>query len=574
MDIGAVNTIGLDELLDSRDEGVALVDREARYVYVSRPYARLLKDVFHIEVEAGMRHQYVLPPRQGAWGSDLYQGALSGKSFSVEFTSNNKRQEPCFYERSFRPVYRAGRIAGFSEIIRDVTACKKKENELRASYDNLEKQIESRTSSYQEYNAILAQEIVERQQAEEELQESKDRLSQILQGSSIATFVIDESHTITHWNKACASLTGYSSAEMVGTKNQWKAFYLYQRPTMADLVARAASGGEIEKFYSGKYRPSTLLAGAFEAEDFFDFGSAGRWLFFTAAPIKNRNGEVIGAIETLQDITYRKRMEEEIRQMNDELEARVEERTTQLQLTYDQLLHAEKLSAVGKLAASIAHEFGNPIIGIRNFLKGLRKDVALGKADAEMLELAISECGRVKDLITSLQDFNRPTSGKIAPVDVHRVIDELLMLSKKHLKDKFIEVEKNYGSDIPEIQAVADQIKQVILNILGNAEEAISAKGGTITISTEAIGKNVHIHIADNGKGIRDEDIDHIFEPFFSTKPAVEGTGLGLSISYGIVKRHGGKISVQSAPGKGTTFTVVLPIHGDPLEDDSLSVFR
>ena len=552
---------------------MALVDTEARFVYVNPAYVRLLKEVFNLTVGPGSRHQYVLPNSQRAWASDLYQRALSGKKFTVDFSRTCPEGGVCTFERSFSPVYHNGRLAGFSEVIRDVTEERRREADLRRAYDTLEKQIASRTSSYQEYNAILAQEIIERQQAEEDLLESGERLSQILQASSIPTFVIDENHTITHWNKACAVMTGLAAADMVGTQNQWKAFYLYQRPILADLVLDAVSEAHIAKFYTGKYRPSSLVKGAYEVEDFFDFGHESKWLFFTAAPIKNLSGDTIGAIETLQDVTDRKRMEAEVRRMNDALEARVEGRTNQLSRTYEQLLHAEKFSAVGKLAASIAHEFGNPIIGIRNFLLGLRS-VPLEKADAEMLDLAIGECARVKDLISTLQDFNRPTTGKVASVDLHRIIEELLLLGKKKLSDKRITVKRHFARDLPTIQAVPDQIKQVLLNVIGNAEEAIPETGGTITITTEVSGERVRVLIQDTGKGIRPKDMALIFEPFFSTKPAVEGTGLGLSVSYGIVKRHGGDITAKSARGKGALFVITLPIDGVPGEGVSLPIFK
>lgn len=565
--------IDAQTLLESRPEGMALIDAEARFIYVNPAYVRLLKEAFNLTVGPGSRHQYVLPNSQRAWASDLYQQALTGKKFSVDFSLTGTNGDGCTFERSFAPVYDNGRIAGFSEVIREVTAERQREKELRLAYDSLEKQIAARTSSYQEYNAILAQKIIERQSVEEDLLESGERLSQILQGSSIPTFVIDENHVITHWNKACAVMSGLSAGEMVGTRNQWKAFYLHERPVMADLVLDAARESRIAKFYSGKYRPSALIKGAYEAEDFFDFGHESKWLFFTAAPIKNLAGEIIGAIETLQDITDRKRMEAEVRRMNDALEARVEERTNQLSRTYEQLLHAEKFSAVGKLAASIAHEFGNPIIGIRNFLQGLRK-VKLDKGDAEMLELAIGECARVKDLISTLQNFNRPTTGKVASLDLHRIIEELLLLGKKKLSDKRITVERRFAAELPKIQAVPDQIKQVLLNVIGNAEEAIPETGGTITISTEVVGENVRILVQDTGKGIRQKDLASIFEPFFSTKPAVEGTGLGLSVSYGIVKRHGGDITAKSGRGKGALFIITLPIDGVPGEEGFLPVFK
>jgi signal transduction histidine kinase len=161
-----------------------------------------------------------------------------------------------------------------------------------------------------------------------------------------------------------------------------------------------------------------------------------------------------------------------------------------------------------------------------------------------------------------LQDFNRPSSAVIVPMDIHQCIDETLLLCGKQLQIKKIGVEKDYAADMPLVKGVKDQIKQVILNLLSNAEEAIPDDGGMIEIKTEVNGPNIAIRIHDSGVGIKPEDKNQIFEPFFTTKPSVKGTGLGLSISYGIIKRHGGNIEVKSGKDKGTTGIVTMPIKG------------
>ena len=146
------------------------------------------------------------------------------------------------------------------------------------------------------------------------LEESEKRLSQILQGLSIAAFVIDENHVMTHCNKAFENLTGFSAKDLVGTKNQWKTFYPTQRPILADFIVRGASEKDISVYYAGKYRKSPLIQGAYEVEDFFpNLAGGGKWLFFTAAPLIDDQGSVVGAIETLQDISDRKRAEEALR---------------------------------------------------------------------------------------------------------------------------------------------------------------------------------------------------------------------------------------------------------------------
>jgi PAS domain S-box-containing protein len=160
----------------------------------------------------------------------------------------------------------------------------------------------------------LQKEASRRKAAESALRESEKRLSQIVDGSPIPTFVIDENHVIIHCNKAFERLTGISARDFIGSRKQWMAFYPQERRVLADFIVDQASAAEIERHYGGKYRPSAVIEGAYEAEDFFPrLGSQGKWVYFTAAPLKDPEGRVVGAIETLQDVTDRKRAEEDLR---------------------------------------------------------------------------------------------------------------------------------------------------------------------------------------------------------------------------------------------------------------------
>jgi PAS domain-containing protein len=152
------------------------------------------------------------------------------------------------------------------------------------------------------------------------------QISQIIQGSSVAMFVIDKNHRILYWNIACENLTGVPAKRMLGKDMHWSAFYKEKRPVMADLIVEGANDAEIEKFYEGKSRKSSVLRGAYEAERFFkNLGKEGTWLFFTAAPLNNEKGEIVGALETLQDTTERKKAEEEMKKLNQDLKSKIED---------------------------------------------------------------------------------------------------------------------------------------------------------------------------------------------------------------------------------------------------------
>ena len=228
-----------------------------------------------------------------------------------------------------------------------------------------------------------------------------------------------------------------------------------------------------------------------------------------------------------------------------------------------QYLHAEKLSAIGKLSASIAHEFNNPLQGILAILKGLQKRAILEPEDRELLRAAIGESERIRELIRSLQEFNRPSAGKKSWLDIHKALDSLLLLHTNDFKKKRITVERHYAQQLPQIMAVSDQIKQVFLNLLTNAADACQVPGGRITLTTRHEENMVSIAIMDSGIGIPLENLETIFQPFFTTKPSIKGSGLGLSVSHGIITNHGGTITVESQPGEGATFTVKLPIKNE-----------
>ncbi|MEW6218733.1 MAG: ATP-binding protein [Thermodesulfobacteriota bacterium] len=286
----------------------------------------------------------------------------------------------------------------------------------------------------------------------------------------------------------------------------------------------------------------------------------GRWYDAQDRVIPWLDGRLV-RLEIAYDITERKEAEAALQRSHAELEVMVQERTEALETTCRQLLHAEKLAAVGRLAASFAHEFNNPLQGVMGVIRGIQRRAVLEPEDAELVAMALKECERMRKLVQDVQDFHRPSSGRLALVSLPPLLEGLLGLYRADLKRHGIQVACDVPADLPAVPAVADQLQQVFLNLLNNAVDACEGNG-RIAIRAETRGAFVAVTFTDNGRGIRSEDQHRIFEPFFSTKPAVKGTGLGLSVSYGIIQRHGGRIEVESTPGQGATFTVLLPREG------------
>ncbi len=234
----------------------------------------------------------------------------------------------------------------------------------------------------------------------------------------------------------------------------------------------------------------------------------------------------------------------------------------------EQVLHAEKLAAVGRLSSSIAHEFGNPLMGVKFLLNNLQGKKILSVEDHELIDIGLEECSRMKVLIRNLQQLNRPSIGVKEVLDVHEILDNTLLFQKKLFDRNNITLVKKYDYKIPEIMGVKDQLIQVFINLILNAVYAIPDSGGILSVSTASAGDSVSVTISDTGVGIPEIIQQQIFEPFFTTKPDVEGSGQGLPVSYGIIKSHGGSITVSSSPGEGASFTVNVPIK--PVKNPSV----
>jgi two-component system, NtrC family, sensor kinase len=235
------------------------------------------------------------------------------------------------------------------------------------------------------------------------------------------------------------------------------------------------------------------------------------------------------------------------------------EREAQLKIaTNSQLRQSEKLASIGRLAAGIAHEINNPLTGVLTFSHLLRKK-STDEQDRQDLDLIVRETTRVREIVRGLLDFARGTPSTKEPMEINEVIRQTLRLVGSHSEFKGVNIQDDLAEGLPAINGDRNQLQQVILNICMNGCEAMP-KGGSLLVATSLAGDEVVIAITDTGCGIPQGELERIFDPFYTTKPAGKGTGLGLSVSYGIVQQHEGRIEVESRVGDGTTFRVFLPV--------------
>ncbi len=247
----------------------------------------------------------------------------------------------------------------------------------------------------------------------------------------------------------------------------------------------------------------------------------------------------------------------ELQQYAQGLESMVEARTAALQSAQAQLVRAEKLAALGTLAAGVAHEVNNPLQPLLTNLEMALEDVDANRSvDRELLEFAQQDVKRIQRIVMGLLDFARPSKAGVELINIDEVVHEVLILAGKQLEHSRVKVKTLLGTSHP-VRGSADQLKQVILNLAVNAMEAMP-EGGDLVVRTTEQNDQVVVTVHDTGIGIPREELAQVFDPFFTTK--ADGTGLGLSVSYGIIEGHGGQIEVDSTPGKGTEFTIRLPI--------------
>ena len=380
-----------------------------------------------------------------------------------------------------------------------------------------------------EYIIATGIDVTQREQAEKSLRESENRYRELWDGAPVAYHTLDTEGIITCVNETEAKMLGYTKEEMVG-ESVFEFILPEQRKDAKQEFEQKLAGEKILK-----------------VEDRVYVRKDGSEILVSIDDVLERDGagNVIGIRATMVDITKEK-------------------------LLHGQLIQSEKLAAIGELVSGVAHEINNPLTAMIGFAQLLKRDAGgLDKDKQEQLEMVFSQGMRVKKIVANLLSFARRGKAERKEVNINGIVETVLGMRSYELRVNNINVHTEFEEKLSYVEVDAQQIEQVFLNMMNNAEQAMSEAHGKGNLTIRIYGSDdvVRVEFMDDGPGIAKENLENIFDPFFTTKEAGKGTGLGLSVSYGIIKEHGGNILVESEEGKGTKFIIELPIvKGEPDE--------
>ncbi|UCD71618.1 MAG: PAS domain S-box protein [Syntrophobacterales bacterium] len=368
--------------------------------------------------------------------------------------------------------------------------------------------------------------ISQRKRMERELREANEFLANLIESSVDCIIVTDMKGDILIFNKGAERILGYQSEEVIGKMN------------IREIYAPGVAQEVMQKMRSPDYGE----AGKLHSFRIVHRNKSGQWIDgdLSASLIYDDQGNEIGSIGIFKDLRERLIMEEKLREAQ------------------QQLMQSEKLAAMGRLTSQIAHELNNPIYGIMNTLELLETEIPPDSKRRRILEMSLSETERLSEILRNMLSFSKPEEEIRRPIDVNELLEGIVLFIDKQMREANIDIETRFERGIPKVMGSTNQLRQVLLNLIRNAKEAMP-HGGILSLETLRQNARIIIHIKDTGIGIPEEIRDKIFEAFFTTKQEVKGVGLGLSLCYGIIKNHGGEIRVESEEGRGSTFSILLP---------------
>ncbi|MGE5469168.1 MAG: ATP-binding protein [Bacteroidota bacterium] len=399
--------------------------------------------------------------------------------------------------------------------------------------------------------------------------------AQILDANPVPCFVIDARHRIIHWNKGCEQLLGIPASTVIGTNDQWRPFYASPRPTLADFIVDRQIDELASPLYQGKrLRHSQAIQDAYEAEAFFpDLGAEGRQLFFTAAPIRNVDGDIIGAVETLQDVTAQRQAEAALQASHDHLEREVELRTAELAEANCRLaasLHKAEAANRAKSAflATISHELKTPLNGII----GIAELIRIDPAAVETAEYAaiIHESGRhlfkhLNDMLSLTEIEAGEAEISITPNSTRELIESVLRSYRPAAEQKGLALEISFAPSTPEvIHSDALRLADSLAPLFDNAVKYTGS--GKIKVDVEAEDGDLLLTVTDTGPGIPVALQEIVFEKFRQVGSDAfkhhSGMGLGLALARAQAERLGGTLTLGIPPAHGgARFVLRVPAN-------------
>jgi PAS domain S-box-containing protein len=391
---------------------------------------------------------------------------------------------------------------------------------LRASGDEfpIEAAISQIAVDGKRYYTVILRDITERKRAAEELQRQHDFIDAVLETAAALVVVLDDEGRILRFNRACEQTTGYSSEEAIG-KTVWDFLLLPEETAAAKQVFESLKRGELRKEHQNHW----------VAKD-----GQRRLITWANTVITDPNGKTDYVVATGIDVT-------------------------ELQLVHEQLRRTERVAELGTLASGMAHEIGTPmnvILGRAEYLMERVKEEPIKRG----LQTIVTQVERITRVMNQLLSFARRRTPERRALNLQATIEDNLEMFQERLNRANVNLETSFPETCPAVHADPDQMSQVMINLVMNAIHAMP-DGGTLRVGLAPLDDTVRLIVSDTGQGMPQEVVAKIFDPFFTTKEFGKGTGLGLTVVKGIVDEHRGTIAVESDTGRGTTFTIDIPIH-------------
>ncbi len=607
-------------LLENSDDFILMSDDKGVPRFFNSAYADAIKKFLNVEMKPGIKpHEFLEDPEAVAYWDGLHKRVLSGEKFNAQFSHELNPGDVRHFDHAFCPITIKGEIKGFTEITRDITGLRQKEDQLKKNKD-MYQAVSNLTSDYaygfrvnpdgsivnewvtgalQKITGFSKEELTEKGGWESlvypaDIHIPTGQLKTLMSGQpkTVVYRILDKDkeikwvmdHARPEVDEKTKKVTFIYGAAKDITDQKLIEEELFEKATIVDQADESIiltdCNGDIsyvnpafEKI-SG-FKMNELIGYNFKIlksekhdDDFYlkmwkrisqgetwtgniiNKMKDGRFCEFetSISPIKNKEGDVIKFVSINRDVTQEKALE-------------------------SRLLQAQKMEAIGTLAGGIAHDFNNLLSGIIGYTEIALMDSSEDSDVADNLKKSLNACDRAKELVKQILTFSRQNEIAHRPIKVGPIVKDVISLIRPSVPS-FIKIKSKVSSQST-VLADASQIHQVLMNLSTNACYAMRKEGGTLEFSIRddivensnlsirndvKPGKYQKIVVADTGHGLSEEIKDRIFEPFFTTKKMGKGTGLGLSVAHGIIQNHNGFISVESTPGKGTKFDILLPV--------------